>query len=57
MHVKDDFFSTCLFLSGDGKGTKAWEDTWFGKMPKRSNVYSLYNIVQHKDVFIADALS
>jgi hypothetical protein len=40
-----------------GKKTRFWEDVWLGEQPLAQQYPSLYNIVQQKNVLIADALT
>ena len=52
-----DFFSNDYFIIGNGQGTRFWEDTWLGDTPLSVQYQSLFNIVRHKDVLVADVLS
>jgi hypothetical protein len=57
MRVKDDFISRGSFKIGNGLDTCFWEDCWLGDKPLAQQYPSLYNIVQHKDVTVANFLS
>jgi hypothetical protein len=54
---RDEFFKRGSFVIGDGRITRFWEDTWLGDSPLSSQYPSLYNIVRHKHVRVADVLS
>jgi hypothetical protein len=41
---------------GDGTTVLFWEDVWLGDTPLALQYPSLYNIVQRKDVFVANVL-
>jgi hypothetical protein len=41
-------------MVGNGADTRFWEDTWLGDSPLASQYPSLYNIVHHKQAFVAD---
>jgi hypothetical protein len=56
MRVKDDF-SRGSFKIGNGLVTRFWEDTWVGDLPLARKYPSLYNIVQHKNVWVTSVLS
>jgi hypothetical protein len=57
MHGRDDFFQRGSFIIGDGKGTRFLEDAWLGNLPLAAQYSSLYNIVTHKNVKVANVLS
>jgi hypothetical protein len=57
MRVKDDFFSKGRFVTGDGSTVRFWEDVWLGDTPLSQQYSSLYNIVQNKNVMVADVLA
>ena len=57
MRVKEDFFSRGYFKIGDGANTRFWEDTWLGDSPLASQYPSLYNIMNHKNVLVAQVLA
>jgi hypothetical protein len=57
MHVKDDFFARGHFNLGDGSTIRFWEDVWFGDTTLTQQYPSLYHIVQHKNVSVADVLA
>jgi hypothetical protein len=56
LKVKDDFFSKGSFELGNGLDTRFWEDCWLGDRPLAEQYPSLYRIVQHKDVLVANVL-
>ena len=57
LKVQIDFFSNGTFKIGNGQGTRFWEDTWLGDNPLSMQYPSLFNIVHHKNVLVADVLS
>jgi hypothetical protein len=57
MRIKEDFFSRGVFRVGNGANTHFWEDSWLGETPLATQYQSLYNIVQRKQVSVADVLS
>jgi hypothetical protein len=57
MKVKEDFFRKGSFTVDNGEGTRFWEDTWLGSKPLADQYPSLYNIVQRKQVSIANVLN
>jgi hypothetical protein len=57
MGDRDEFFQRGYFVLEDGKNTRFWKDTWLGDTPLLSQYLSLYNIVRHKHVRVADVLS
>jgi hypothetical protein len=56
MKVKDDFFSKASFEVGNGLDTRFWEDIWLGDKPLAQQYSSLYRIVNHKNVLVANVL-
>jgi hypothetical protein len=44
-------------MIGDGRNTRFWEENWLDDAPLAKQYPSLNNIVQRKQVFVADALS
>jgi hypothetical protein len=57
MRIKDSFFIGGFFKVGDGKNVRFLEDIWLGERPLSQQYASLYNIVQHKDVWVEDVLT
>ena len=57
MKVKDDFFLRGSFQVGDGQSVRFWEDIWLGNEPLATQYLSLFNIVRHKNVLVADVLA
>ena len=57
MRVKSDFFSRGHFIVGDGSTTRFWEDIWMGDASLAQQYPSLYNIVQQKNVTVANVLA
>ena len=57
LKVRDDFFRRGHFKVGNGLQTRFWEDTWLGDEPLAVQYPLLYNIVQRKNVLVADVLS
>jgi hypothetical protein len=57
IRVKNDFFSRGSFKVENGTSVHFWEDIWLGNMPLADQYPSLYNIVQRKNVLVADVLS
>jgi hypothetical protein len=58
MKVKEDFFvSRGSFTIGNDVETRFWEDTWLGNKSLAEQYPSLYNIVHHKQVFVASVLN
>jgi hypothetical protein len=56
MAVKEDFFSKGRFQVGDGTSVRFWEDTWLGNLSLSHQYPNLYNIVQRKNVLVANVL-
>ena len=56
MGVKTEFFKHIRFSLGNGDGIRFWEDTWLGQNPLSDQYPSLYNIVRHKNVLVANVL-
>jgi hypothetical protein len=56
MRVKNDFFSRGYFKIGDGSSVRFWEDIWLGDKPLAQQYSSLYRIVNHKNVLVANVL-
>lgn len=44
-------------LIGNGQNTRFWEDTWLGDKPLSDQYPTLYNIVHHKHVTIANVMN
>jgi hypothetical protein len=57
MEVKHEFFSRGCFKVGNGETTRFWEDTWLGNTSLAHQYPSLYNIVHHKNVTVAQVLA
>jgi hypothetical protein len=57
LHVKDDFFARDHFKLGDGSVIRFWEDVWLGDKTLAQQYPSLYHIVQHINVLVADVLA
>jgi hypothetical protein len=57
MKVKEVFFSMVSFKIGNGLDTRFWEDRWLGDKPLTQQYLSLYNIVQHKNILVANVLN
>jgi hypothetical protein len=57
MRVKDDFFTRGFFKIGNGETVRFLEDVWLGKSSLADQYLSLYNIVQKKNVLVANVLS
>jgi hypothetical protein len=57
MLVKDDFFARGHFNLGDGSTIRFWEDVWLGDNTLEQQYPSLYHIVQHRNVLVADVLA
>jgi hypothetical protein len=57
MRVKDIFFSRGKFKVGNGSDTRYWEDVWLGETTLAHQYPSLYNIVQCKNVTVANVLT
>jgi hypothetical protein len=55
--VKEEFFSSGSFTIGNGMDTRFWEDTWLGNKSLAEQYPSLYNIVQRKQVLVANVLN
>ena len=56
MKVKEDFFNRGHFIIGDGNSTSFWEDVWLGDTPLAQQYEPLYNIVNGKQVTVANVL-
>jgi hypothetical protein len=56
MRTKAAFFHRTKFIIGNGNSTRFWEDTWLGETPLATQYPSLYNIVQHKEAYVATML-
>jgi hypothetical protein len=54
--MKDKFFSRGSFNLGNGMDTRFWEDPWLGDKPLAQQYPSLYNIMQQKQVSVANVL-
>ena len=57
MRIKEDFYSRGSFKVGNGMNTRFWEDTWLGVTPLAQQYPMLYNIVQRKQVSVANIFS
>jgi hypothetical protein len=57
MKVKEDFFCERLLYHKECMETEFWEDTWLGNKSLAQQYPSLYNIVQRKQVSVANVLS
>ena len=57
MGVKASFFSKGKFIVGNGHDTRFWEDAWLGEVPLATQYPTLYSVVRHKNVLVADALA
>jgi hypothetical protein len=57
MKVKEKFFIRGSFVIGHGLETRFWEHTWLGDKPPAQHCPSLYNIMQQKQVLVANVLS
>ena len=57
MKLKDEFFKRGSFSVGNGEKTRFWKDTCLGNESLSSQYPSLYNIIQRKEVSVADILS
>jgi hypothetical protein len=57
MKLKEDFLKRGLFTIGNGESARFLEDTWLGDEPLAQQYPSLYNIVQRKQVLVANVMS
>jgi hypothetical protein len=57
MEVKEDFINMGSFIIGNGKDTRFGKDTWQGNESLAEQYPSLYNIVQCKQVSVANVLN
>jgi hypothetical protein len=57
MRVKDVFFKRGFFEIGNGSTVRFWEDVWLGDTSLAEPYPSLYNIVQRKNVLVANVLA
>jgi hypothetical protein len=57
MRVKELFFTYGCFQIGNGESVRFWEDVWLGDTSLSQQYPSLYNIVQRKQVLVADVLA
>jgi hypothetical protein len=57
MNVKDEFFSRATMIIGNGQKTRFWEDIWLGDTPLKDQYPMLYNILNHTNVTVAQALA
>jgi hypothetical protein len=57
MRVKNEFFNRGSFKVGDGTSVLFWEDIWLGESSLANQYPSLYNIVQRKNVLVANVLA
>ena len=54
LKVKQEFFVVGSFQIGNGQSTRFWEDTWLGDRPLSVQYPTLFNIVRHKSVLVAE---
>jgi hypothetical protein len=54
--VKNELFERVFFKTGDGDEYSFGEDTWLGDKPLDEQYPSIYNIVQRKQVSVAQML-
>jgi hypothetical protein len=54
---KDEFFKRGSFVICDGHTTRFWEDAWLGITSLANQYPSLYAIVRHKNIRVADVLN
>jgi hypothetical protein len=52
--VKEEFFGRGSFTIANGMDTRFWEDIWLGNKTLAKQYPSLYNIVQQKQVSVAN---
>jgi hypothetical protein len=57
MKIKEYFFNRGSFKVGNGEEARFWDDTWLGNKPLVEQYSSLYNIVHHKQVTVANVLN
>jgi hypothetical protein len=57
MKVKEDSLNKGSFTIGNSDDTRFWEDTWLGNKSFAEQYPSLYNIVQRKQVSVANVLN
>jgi hypothetical protein len=57
MRVKDDFFTRGFLKIGNGEMVHFWDNVWLGKSSLANQYPSLNNIVQRKNVLVANVLS
>jgi hypothetical protein len=57
MKVKEEFFNMGSFTVGNCGETRFWKDTWLGNKALAEQYPSLYNIVQRKQVTVANVLN
>ena len=57
MRTKEDFFGRGSFKIGNGMNTRFWEDIWLGDTFLAQQYPVLYNIIQGKQVLVANILS
>jgi hypothetical protein len=57
MRVKDNFFERAFFEIGNGSTVRFWKDVWLGDTSLAQQYPSLYNIVQQKNVLVANVLA
>jgi hypothetical protein len=57
MEVKQEFFSRGSYKVGNGTTIRFWEDAWLGTTSLAQQYPSLYNIVHHKKVIVAQVLA
>lgn len=56
MNVKDEFFGRGSFVVGNGQNVCLWEDRWLGDKPLAEDYPTLYNIIYHKNVTVANVM-
>jgi hypothetical protein len=57
MKVKEDSLNKGSFTIGNSDDSRFWEDTWLGNKSFAEQYHSLYNIVQRKQVSVANVLN
>jgi hypothetical protein len=57
MRVKNDFFQRGFFEVDDGLTVRFWKDIWLGYTSLAQQYPSLYNIVQQRNVLVANILA
>jgi hypothetical protein len=57
MKIKEEFLNRGSFTVGNGEDTRFREDVWLGNKSLAEQYPYLYNIVQRKQVFVANVLN